>query len=272
MNNEMLFIPRTNFIMGLSKEQTEAVVAEFTPASSMISPFLFYHEAPEHSVKIPDFTISKYEVTNAEYKKFIDDGGYEKKELWKELIDAHNLNTVLQGWERIELFVDRTGKRGPSMWSDGTYTESRVNHPVEGVSWFEAVAYCRWNQMRLPTEAEWEYSARGTDQRMFPWGNERNVAKDWPRVQGGQSTPVGSVQLDKSPFGVMDLARNISEWVMDDWYLYPGAPVDPHPENDNYGILRGGDYFSQLLYMRATCRFKTPKLERRGGIGFRCAK
>jgi formylglycine-generating enzyme required for sulfatase activity len=70
----------------------------------------------------------------------------------------------------------------------------------------------------------------------------------------------------------MDLARNISEWVMDSWYLYPGAPVDQQPENDEYGILRGGDYFSQLLYMRTTCRFKTPKLERRAGVGFRCAK
>jgi formylglycine-generating enzyme required for sulfatase activity len=121
MNNEMLFIPRGDFIMGLSKEQTEAVVAEFTPASAMISPFLFYHEAPEHSVKIPDFSISKYEVTNAEYKKFIDDSGYERKELWKELIEARNLNTVLMGWERIKLLVDRTGKPGTITWNNGTY-------------------------------------------------------------------------------------------------------------------------------------------------------
>jgi formylglycine-generating enzyme required for sulfatase activity len=80
------------------------------------------------------------------------------------------------------------------------------------------------------------------------------------------------VQLDKIPFGVMDLPRNISEWLMDDWYMYPGTPVDPQPENDVYGILRDGDYFSQLLYMRTTCRFKTPKLERQAGVGFRRAK
>ena len=272
MKNEMLFVPHGEFTMGLSTEKTEALVIQFSPPTTAVSPYTFYREAPEHQVKVYDFTISKYEVSCGEYKQFLDDGGYQRKEFWKELIEIPVLNTDLMGWERIELFVDHTGKPGPSTWSNGTYPEGAADHPVDGVSWFEATAYCRWKKMRLPSEAEWEYTARGSDQRIFPWGDDPAVFRQWGRQQAGQSTPCGSIPMDKSPFGAMDLARNVSEWVQDTWRLYPGAPVDPQPVDEAYGVLRGGDYASQILNVRTTYRNRTERLERRAGIGFRCAK
>lgn len=272
MKNEMLFIPHGEFTMGFSAEKTEALVLEFTPRNNAVSPYSFYREAPEHRVKVYDFTISKYEVSCAEYKQFVDDGGYERKEFWKELIETPGLNTDLMGWDRVQLLVDRSGKPGPSTWNNGTYPEGTADHPVDGVSWFEASAFCRWKKMRLPGEAEWEYSARGYDQRIFPWGNDPSILRKWSLEQAGKTTACGSIVADRSPFGVMDLARNVSEWVQDTWRLYPGAPVDPQPVDEAYGVLRGGDYASQILFVRTTCRNRTERLERRAGIGFRCAK
>jgi len=271
MTNEMLFIPRGEFTMGLAKEKGESLVMEFTPGGR-ISPYAYYREAPEHRVKVDDYNISKYEVTNAEFKEFEDAGGYQGKEFWKELVQMQDLNTDYTGWDRIKLFVDATGNPGPSTWSNGTYAAGRANHPVDGVSWFEAMAYCRWSKKRLPSEAEWEYAARGTDNRIYPWGNDPHLFQKWGELQGGETTAAGEIATDKSPFGVMDLARNVSEWVQDTWRLYPGAPVDPQAISEAFGVLRGGDYNSAILDLRTTCRIKTPRLQRHPGIGFRCAK
>lgn len=271
MSNEMLFIPRGEFIMGINKEQAEEIVLKSFSASSDISPYIYYNECPAHSQKVRDFRISQTEVTNEEFQEFVDGGGYQKKELWRELVEAQNLNTDLTGWDRISLFTDATGKTGPSTWKNGRYPEGKGNHPVDGVSWFEAVAYCRWKKMRLPSEAEWEYASRGSDQRLFTWGNDPAVFQKWGTRQGAQSTAAGNIAEDRSPFGVMDLARNVSEWVSDHWYLYSGAPLDPIEEDRAYGIVRGGDYFSQPPQMRTTYRARTERIERRAGLGFRCA-
>src|SRR5262249_9900007 len=123
MTNEMLFIPRGEFAMGLPKEKAEELVMKFTPAGVTTSPYIYNNEAPEHVVKVNDFKISKCEVTNGEYKRFVDEGGYQRKEFWKELIEIQDLNTNLVGWDRISLFVDRTDKPGPSTWQNGTYPE-----------------------------------------------------------------------------------------------------------------------------------------------------
>src|SRR5205085_4781087 len=101
--------------------------------------------------------IAKYPTVNLEFKKFVDDGGYQTKEFWIELLEIASLNTDLEGWERIGLFQDRSGRPGPAAWTDGSY-QAKDHQPVEGISWFEAKAYCRWKNLRLPSEAEWEYA------------------------------------------------------------------------------------------------------------------
>jgi len=271
MANELLFIPGSEFPMGINKELAEEIVFSSYPQSANISPYLFYNECPEHKVKVGDFRISKYEVTNEEFQEFVNAGGYQKKEFWKELLEIRRLNTDYVGLDRIKIFVDATNAVGPSTWKNGKFPEGKSNHPADGVSWFEAAAYCRWKKLRLPSEAEWEYAARGTDKRSFPWGNDPAIFQKWGKRQAGESSVAGSIGEDRSPLGVMDLARNVSEWVSDDWYLYSGAPLDPVPADESFGILRGGDYFSQAVQMRSTYRARTSKLERKPGIGFRCA-
>jgi formylglycine-generating enzyme required for sulfatase activity len=271
MSNELLFIPGGEFIMGVNKELAEEIVFSSYPQSSEVSPYIFYNECPEHKVKVNDFRISQNEVSNEEFQEFVNAGGYQKKELWRELLEIKALNTDYMGWDRIKIFVDSTNSAGPSTWKNGKFPEGKANHPVEGVSWFEAAAYCRWKKLKLPSEAHWEYAARGTDRRSFPWGNDPAVFQKFGTRQAGQTSPAGSISEDRSPLGVMDMARNVSEWVQDDYYLYSGAPLDPVPSDDSFGILRGGDYFSQAPQMRSTYRVRTNKLERRPGIGFRCA-
>ncbi len=271
MANELLFIPGGEFIMGINKELAEEIIFSSYPQSSDVSPYLFYNECPEHKVKVADFRISQHEVTNEEFQEFVNAGGYQKKDFWRELAEIRGLNTDFVGWDRIKIFLDSTNTPGPSSWKNGKFPEGKADHPVDGVSWFEATAYCRWKKLRLASEAQWEYAARGTDKRSFPWGNDPGVFQKWGTRQAGQTSAVGSITEDRSPFGVMDMARNVSEWVLDDWYLYPGAPLDPISPDESFGILRGGDYFSQPPQMRTTHRARTNKLERRPGIGFRCA-
>ena len=192
-------------------------------------------------------------------------------EFWKKLLSASDLNTDLVGWQRINLFRDRSGKAGPGNWDKGHYPEGAAKNPVEQISWFEADAYCNWKELRLPTEAEWELAARGNDQRFYPWGNDRDVFSKWGTRQAEKSTPVGSIPEDVSPFGVMDMARNVSEWVANDWYLYPNSPLAPSSDEDaGSAILRGGNYFSLHLELRTTFRKRADKLSRPAGAGFRC--
>lgn len=272
-NPEMLFIPAGEFEMGISKQQAENLVHDFFPPASEIDPSFFYSEVPEHKVKVAAFNISKYEVTNQQFKEFVDADGYKNKDFWKELISITDLNTELVGGQRIDLFQDRSGKPGPLNWNNGAFPEGFAHHPVEGISWFEAVAYCRWRKCRLPSEAEWEYAARGSDRRMFPWGDGMEVIRNWGNRQAAQSSSVGSLPEDKSPFGVMDMARNVAEWVADSWYPYPNSPLGKLEKADEaYGIVRGGNYISLAYQMRTTVRERRSRLLRANGIGFRCAK
>jgi formylglycine-generating enzyme required for sulfatase activity len=270
--NSMITVPGGKFMMGISPEQAKKFSEEFYQSEVPVSPYIFFNEVPDHEVNVAAFQISALEVTNAEYKQFVDNRGYENKEFWKEFMEMKGLNTDLVGWDRMRLLIDMTGKHGPSVWKNGTFPEGREHFPVEGVSWFEAIAYCRWKGVRLPTEAEWEYAARGFDQRTFPWGNGRDVIAHWGNKQAGTSSPVGSIQEDQSPVGVMDMSRNVSEWVIDDWQRYPNNPYGPVEKEPGIGILRGANYLDTGAEMRTTYRRKMPRLKREPGFGFRYAK
>ena len=272
ITHEMIVIPQGEFTMGISKEQAEKVVADFYKPSPPLSPFLHYAEAPEHTVRVAAFRLSKYEVTNSEFKEFVDAGIYKKMEYWDELIQMPDLNTDYVGVDRIKIFTDLTGALAPATWKDRNFPQGKGNHPVDGVSWFEAMAYCRWKDLRLPTEAEWEYSARGTDRRFFPWGNDAGAVSQAVDLEANETAPIGSHEIDKSPFGVMDLAANVSEWVSDSWLPYADSPLGQlEKRDDSFGVLRGGSYYSWPAQVRTTCRQRMDKLERRPGFGFRCA-
>jgi len=159
------------------------------------------HEKPPREVQLSAFWIDVHPVTNGRYRLFLDAGGYQREEWWS-----------AAGWAwKCQANISRPSQWGLAGW-DG------MDQPVAGVSWYEADAYARWAGRRLPSDAEWEKAARGTDGRRYPWGD------DWPTVERanfgslvGRTTPVGLYPAGVSPFGCHDMAGNVNNWV-NDWY------------------------------------------------------
>jgi formylglycine-generating enzyme required for sulfatase activity len=149
----------------------------------------------------------------------------------------------------------------------------RKSHPVNCVAWDQADTFCRWRGARLPTEAEWEFAARGTDGRKYPWGNdEPGIAQlHW---QARETVPVGGHPSGASPFGVLDLAGSVWEWT-GDWYAPYGAAEQRDPTGPSSGTVRvdrGRSLFGpKPSSVRATSRNKSDPALRLSSLGFRCA-
>ncbi|MBA5869971.1 MAG: SUMF1/EgtB/PvdO family nonheme iron enzyme [Nitrospira sp. CR2.1] len=207
-----------------------------------------FDEQPERKIYLDEFRIDRYEVTNAQYAAFVKATGHRKS-------------------------------GPPSRYAKNTLRMRGVNQPAVYVSWEDAKAYCEWRGRRLPSEAEWEKAMRGPDGRLWPWGNvEVPNAANWARVDDGfeVAAPVGRVKSDASPYGVMDGAGNVMEWV-NDWYLEGAyaAASERNPESPEYGtykVLRGAAYTSSGSDLRITARSKMMQDFRDETIGFRCAQ
>jgi formylglycine-generating enzyme required for sulfatase activity len=190
-------------------------------------------------------------------------------------MDADEVTT-----SRYAKFLEATGQTSrPEYWSKLTLS-SRGDRPVIGVSWHEANAYCRWAGKRLPTEAEWEKAARGTDERTYPWGNQEpsaslaNFGKSQTNAYRDGLAPVGSRGAGKSPYGINDLAGNVSEWVAD-WYV-EDLPTDvawnpTGPASGKGKVIRGGGWDDPPDRLRSAKRFYASPGNRADDIGFRCA-
>ncbi len=206
-----------------------------------------FDEHPQRTLVLDAFAIDRYEVTNFQYQQFVN--------------------------------VTRHRKSGPpARYAKNMSKMQGVNQPVVYVSWEDAETYCHWKGKRFPTEAEWEKAMRGSDGRLWPWGNvEQPSGANWARVQDGHevSASVGAFQTDKSPYGVMDGAGNVMEWVAD-WYgerYFEEAPEQnpPGPDHGVFRVLRGGGYATTGADIRITSRSKMVPDFRDETIGFRCA-
>lgn len=204
-------------------------------------------ERPLHSVWLDTFWIDVHEVTTSQYARFL--AGTGRHPPWQ--------------WETVEL-------------------SQHGDRPVVGVNWDDADAYCRWKEKRLPTEAEWEKGARGTDGRRYPWGNQVPAEELANFALGARFSynqvlrDVRSNEQGKSPYGLYHMAGNAYEWVQD-WYLskyYETAPAkNPHgPEQGQFKVLRGGSWSDLAKYLLTYSRFKLPPETRNSYTGFRCAK
>ena len=220
-------------------------------------------EHPQHRVYLPAYYIDKYEVTNGQYYQFwLADGGEKSKHTPASYGSAYSIGD----WPEVE--------------------KTKPNYPVVGVSWFDAQAYCQWAKKRLPTEAEWEKAARGTDGRTWPWGNDFNKNIDdknkhsnrWDGDDGYDNTiaPVGAYPTGVSAYGIYDMAGNVWEWVVD-WYDkdYYGKSPQNNPKGPDRGklrVVRGGSWRNRENIQRCANRYYCYPGIWGNTLGFRCVK
>jgi formylglycine-generating enzyme required for sulfatase activity len=229
----------------------------------------FEDEEPVYTLTLDEYYIDKYEVTNAEFGEFLNQRGNQEEggASWLDA-DEDDVRIGLSGgeWQPISGYAD---------------------HPVTDVTWYGAQAYCAWREARLPTEAEWEKAARGTEGWIYPWGNnfdgersnfcDSNCSRDWSNNDYNdgysQTAPVGSYLTGVSPYGLYDMAGNVWEWVAD-WYdVYPGG--DPNA-SDDFGqtsrVLRGGSWYNVGSSVHSSERLGAAPDASGGTGGFRCAR
>lgn len=224
-------------------------------------------EQPIKKVKLNAFAMDKTPVTNKQFKFFLEQGGYENSTFW-----------IPEGWE----YIKNNGIKEPNYWNDNYFNQD--DHPVTGVSWWEAMAYATFVGKDLPTEAQWEYACKGTDYRKYPWGNDEptfehaNYAIDCdPEELNRSSTSVFAFPKNKSFFGCLDMAGNLAEWCLDNASLNYGwdeTGINPLYliSKEDYHIVRGGCGLHNEDFMRCTARDHYPVSVRDNLIGFRCVK
>lgn len=241
--DDMILIPAGEFIMGSTEQQ---ILETWRQNDGGWSKEDYVSAYPQRKITINDFYIDKKEVSNGDYK----------------------------------MFVEATQHTAPSLWDD--HTLNLPSQPVVGVDWDDADTYCRWTGKRLPTETEWEKAARGTDGRNWPWGNDWDPTKDNHGKGDGYgldesdgwkyTAPVGT-ELGVSPYGVLNMASNVYEWTDNNFNAYP--------ENDKYiqedfekglKVLRGGAYDDGISEQRASTRCGFRKDFEDVDVGFRCAR
>ena len=201
-------------------------------------------EQPQYRLSLPEFFIGKYPITNAQYAGF----------------------------------VTATHRKAPQHWEKGIIPSGKAEHPVGNVSWDDAADFCRWlsgathRSFRLPSEAEWEKAARGSDGRIFPWGNplpDEKRCNFGSKV--GDTTPVGEYPDGVSPCGALDMAGNVWEWTGSIFKSYPYQPNDGRedPGSGAARVVRGGAYFDDEWLVRCAFRHYFDSLSVHRVIGFR---
>lgn len=194
-------------------------------------------QQPVHEVQVSQVHMDRFEVTNIQYQRF----------------------------------VDETGRAAPGYWAAGHYPRGEGMRPVVGVTWEDAIAYAAWAGKRLPTEAEWEWAARGAEGRLYPWGNDdRATTRAHTADQGDTMGPtdVGSYPQGATLLGIMDLAGNVREWTADRYgpYRVPHAP----PAEGAGMAVRGGSWRRYNDY--ATARERVARDSYADDLGFRCVR
>lgn len=200
----------------------------------------FEYEYPEHRINLKGFYIDKFEVTNSQYKKFVDGTGYPV----------------------------------PKHWVNKTFPKGEDNIPVSNVSYYDALAYAKWAGKRLPTEQEWEKAARGTDGRRYPWGDEWSPGCANIRPVFGLTSLkiVGSYPAGVTVYGAYDMSGNVSEWTESFFEAYPLNETTNANYCNKYKVIRGGSFLTTRSMAQTARRDILSPDEVHEDVGFRCVK
>ena len=260
--SQTVLIPGATFEMGTG----EAEIPKLQEIFKVRRAEIFTGETPRHKVKIDSFYLDKYEVTNADFKKFLDK------------------NPV---WQKGRIAAEFHNGKYLQHWQGNDFPKDKARHPVVFVSWYAAVAFCQSQGKRLPTEAEWEYAARGgLSGKQFPWGDEPadKTRANYSESGFGAATRVGSYPANG--YGLFDMAGNVWEFLADEWQKYPTAieiqvnPVaggdffykDSYRQIKTRRVIRGGSYGGAPVNLRV--HYRDSHLPENAGdhVGFRCAR
>ncbi|MFN8439899.1 MAG: SUMF1/EgtB/PvdO family nonheme iron enzyme [Caldilineaceae bacterium] len=253
-----VFVPAGEFLMGSSNADLDASD----------------DEKPAHMNKTAAYWLSQTEITNATYRPFVGGDGYNNRAYW-----------TAAGWA----WRNRTQVTQPGCWSDSELNQA--DQPVVCISWYEAMAFSAWLathsglDIRLPTEVQWEKGARGENGLLYPWGNsfdsnkanycDLNCPYGWKAMDGNdgfsKSAPVGHYPTNSSPYGALDMAGNVSEWMYTLFRAYPYKSDDRREDVEAEGsrVTRGGSWSNRSLFVRSADRFKAEPSDRNDNLGFR---
>jgi formylglycine-generating enzyme required for sulfatase activity len=265
--HDMVLIPAGPFEMGIEQPEALAVCRElfepYQPEDSQFPAcpsFDVWWEGPVHTVVLDEYYIDRYEVTNSQYAVCVEEGTCSPPLLSSSQTRANYYNDPA--------FAD---------------------YPVVFITWSAANTFCTWRDSRLPSEAEWEKAARGTDGRLFPWGNDfdgsrlnfcdSNCSEQWANTDfddGYEDTaPVDSYPEGQSPYGLFNMGGNVEEWVADwidnEYYSISPSESPTGPESGIYRVLRGGSWRGNGSFARAAFREAREPLDKSLYAGFRCA-
>lgn len=247
-------IPEGEFVMGSTEETARAAYEAAKLRSSLLERHTFDAEQPQHRVFLSTYEISRYEITNAQYRAFLEATDRPKPR----------------------------GHNGEDTWADETFADEM--QPVVGVTWFDAQAFAEWIGGSLPTEAQWERAARGTNGRVYPWGDTPPKARQHANFarRYNRPMPVGGFPKGDSPNGIADLAGNVWEWCLDEYsptfYAQHAGAVPHDPINLRFRdvlrarVIRGGAWDVGRAFLRASLRFKFYPLDSTHTIGFRVVR
>jgi formylglycine-generating enzyme required for sulfatase activity len=254
----MVYVPAGEFQMGSTESQSQAAVDQCVAGGFEQGDCEDWldDEKPAHTVSLDSFWIDKHEVTNAQFAAFLNEEGNQEEGgvTW---LDVEDENCLVE-------------KSGEEFQPKSGYAD----HPVVKVSWYGARAYAEWVGGRLPTEAEWEYAARGPEGRIYPWGDDEPTC-DLAQYRGcsGDTVPVDSLPNGASWCGALNMAGNVWEWVAD-WYdgdYYARSPSE-NPGGPEYGsvrVVRGGSFNLTVNIVRCAYRFRYAPNRRSNYGGFR---
>lgn len=235
----------------LTNAEWEPFIETFDGVEMVLVPAGCFEMGNDELVKVYDwgtqcfyepFWIDRFEVTNAEYNRFVADGGYDKREFWTD-----------EGWEWLQVMQDNSI---PIESGEGF---DAANQPISGISWYQANAYALWRGCRLPTESEWEYAGRGPDNLYYPWGNEF-IAENVVYLENSDEViaEVGSKLGGASWVGALDMSGNGWEWTGTIWREHSHQYDSPQEEELEYifYVIRGGSFWHDQDHVRLTWRFE----------------